>query len=570
MRIARSAWIAGGAALVALVGLAWYAQPFAASKSSPPYRFARVERGDIIAAVAATGTINPISIVIVGSQLSGQVVEILSDYNDIVKANQMMARLNTDQLRAKADAARADLAQARALAMVQEANLEKNKADQEKARAAMADMSAQMRRADALVDDARQTLARQEQLVTRGSATEVTLQAARTASLTQQAARESTAAQITSAAASLSSLIADAQVATAQLASARASIAQREAVIRQIEVDIRNSEIRSPVDGVVVQRNIELGQTVAASLQAPTLFLVAENLDNMVIYANVDETDVGRVQPGQPAPFTVNAFPGRTFEGRVQQVRLGSQTIQNVVIYTAVIAVENPGRVLLPGMTANLRVLTERKGDVLRVSNAALRFRPAGELGADRPPQVGGAPGASPFGGLPAAGGQASGGANQNAGRQFAQFAQRIKTEVVLDAAQSAAVDTIFAAAREKARTIATSEAGPAQRRESFARFRNETAEQVKALLTPAQQPKFEAIRADFAPTAGRGQFGRLHRLGADGELQAITVRLGASDGTFTEITDAGSLKPGDDVVIGGGPRSVPAPAAPTGPRPGL
>ncbi len=570
MRIARSAWIAGGAALVALVGLAWYAQPFAASKSSPPYRFARVERGDIIAAVAATGTINPISIVIVGSQLSGQVVEILSDYNDIVKANQMMARLNTDQLRAKADAARADLAQARALAMVQEANLEKNKADQEKARAAMADMSAQMRRADALVEDARQTLARQEQLVTRGSATEVTLQAARTASLTQQAARESTAAQITSAAASLSSLIADAQVTTAQLASARASIAQREAVIRQIEVDIRNSEIRSPVDGVVVQRNIELGQTVAASLQAPTLFLVAENLDNMVIYANVDETDVGRVQPGQPAPFTVNAFPGRTFEGRVQQVRLGSQTIQNVVIYTAVIAVENPGRVLLPGMTANLRVLTERKGDVLRVSNAALRFRPAGELGADRPPQVGGAPGASPFGGLPAAGGQASGGANQNAGRQFAQFAQRIKTEVVLDAAQSAAVDTIFAAAREKARTIATSEAGPAQRRESFARFRNETAEQVKALLTPAQQPKFEAIRADFAPTAGRGQFGRLHRLGADGELQAITVRLGASDGTFTEITDAGSLKPGDDVVIGGGPRSVPAPAAPTGPRPGL
>lgn len=570
MRIARSAWIAGGAALVALVGLAWYAQPFAASKSSPPYRFARVERGDIIAAVAATGTINPISIVIVGSQLSGQVVEILSDYNDIVKANQMMARLNTDQLRAKADAARADLAQARALAMVQEANLEKNKADQEKARAAMADMSAQMRRADALVDDARQTLARQEQLVTRGSATEVTLQAARTASLTQQAARESTAAQITSAAASLSSLIADAQVTTAQLASARASIAQREAVIRQIEVDIRNSEIRSPVDGVVVQRNIELGQTVAASLQAPTLFLVVENLDNMVIYANVDETDVGRVQPGQPAPFTVNAFPGRTFEGRVQQVRLGSQTIQNVVIYTAVIAVENPGRVLLPGMTANLRVLTERKGDVLRVSNAALRFRPAGELGADRPPQVGGAPGASPFGGLPAAGGQASGGANQNAGRQFAQFAQRIKTEVVLDAAQSAAVDTIFAAAREKARTIATSEAGPAQRRESFARFRNETAEQVKALLTPAQQPKFEAIRADFAPTAGRGQFGRLHRLGADGELQAITVRLGASDGTFTEITDAGSLKPGDDVVIGGGPRSVPAPAAPTGPRPGL
>ena len=166
-------------------------------------------------------------------------------------------------------------------------------------------------------------------------------------------------------------------MAQANLAAVAAQIQQREAAVRQIEVDLQNSEIKSPVNGVVVQRNVELGATVAASLQAPILFLIADDLSRMEIAANIDETDVGRIKAGQRATFTVNAFPGRTFEGVVKQVRLGSQNVQNVVIYTTIISIENPRRELLPGMTANLRVETERRDDVVRIPNAALRWRPA-------------------------------------------------------------------------------------------------------------------------------------------------------------------------------------------------
>lgn len=561
-----AALLGGGAAA------AWYFNPFSPAKSEAAYRMAKLDRGDIVAEVSSSGTINPISTVIVGSQLSGQVVEILSDYNDIVTAGQVMARLNTDQLRAKLDAARADLAQARALAQVQEATLQKNLADQMKARATLQDMAAQQRKAEALVDDAKKTLDRQKQLITRGAATEVTLQAAETAMATQAAARDSAIAQISSAQAALDSLIADGKVTEGQLASARASVSQREAVIRQIQVDIRNSEITSPVNGVVVQRNVELGQTVAASLQAPTLFLVAENLDNMVIYANVDESDVGRIKPDQPAPFTVNAFPGRTFQGHVQQVRLGSQTIQNVVIYTAVIAVENPGRILLPGMTANVRILTEQKNGVLRLPNAALRWRPPSEAAAARPgagaPQT-----ASPLGGPPPqlGGGPQAGGDRANSGRQFREFADRVKKELQLDEAQSASVDAIFEGARQRVREIATAGGSPAQRRDNFARFRRDIAEQVKAVLNAEQNTKFETLAAEFAPGGSNANSGRVHRLGANGDVETLTVRLGVTDGAFTEVVRAGSLKEGDEIIIGGGPRaSTPASPPPGGPRPGF
>jgi HlyD family secretion protein len=182
---------------------------------------------------------------------------------------------------------------------------------------------------------------------------------------------------VDSAKAAIAGLAADLQVAQANLEAVKAQIEQREAAVRQIEVDLRNTDIRSPVSGVIVQRNVELGQTVAASLQAPELFRIADDLRHMEIAANIDETDVGRIKPGQRVAFTVTAYPGRTFEGRVKQVRLGSQTVQNVVIYTTIISIENPRRELLPGMTANLRVETDRRADVVRIPNAALRWRPA-------------------------------------------------------------------------------------------------------------------------------------------------------------------------------------------------
>jgi len=291
------------------------------------YKLAAVDRGSIVAVVNATGTINPITTVIVGSQLSGQVVEILADYNDQVKAGQVVARLNSDQIHFRLDAAKADIAQMRATQTVREVE----------------------------AADAERVYQRQSALRTTGATSEASFDAART----------------------------KAESARAQLQVIAAQILQREATLRQIEVDLHNTDIRSPVEGVVIQRSIELGQTVAATYQAPTLFLIADDLHRMEIAANIDETDVGRIKPGQRARFSVNTYPGREFTGAVKQVRLGSTTVSNVVIYTAVVSIENPHLELLPGMTANLRIETDARQDVRRVPNAALRWRPAGAAAAD-------------------------------------------------------------------------------------------------------------------------------------------------------------------------------------------
>jgi HlyD family secretion protein len=364
------------AIVAATAGTFYFFPRWSGAPAETSYRLAKAEEGEIVATVNATGTINPTTTVIVGSQLSGQVVELLADYNSNVKAGQVVARLNSDQIRAKLDAARADLEQARAMKLVQEAQIERVRADTEKARAAEAEMQAQFARNQALLVDAERTYQRQSELHTRGFAAEAAHDTARTTRDAQRSSLDSVKAQLNSAKAQLVGLAADLRTAEARLAAATAQIAQREATVRQIEVDLRNTDIRSPVSGVVVKREVELGQTVAAALQSPTLFLVADDLRQMEIAANIDEADAGRIAPSQRATFVVSAFPGRTFEGTVKQVRLGSQTIQNVVIYTAIVSIDNPRLELLPGMTATLRIETERRNGVVQVPSVALRWRP--------------------------------------------------------------------------------------------------------------------------------------------------------------------------------------------------
>ena len=301
------------AAAVALAGILYFVGEWGGAPAEGAYRLAKADRGEVIATVSATGAINPITTVIVGSQLSGQVVEILADYNSEVEAEQVVARLNSDQIRAKLDAARADLEQMRANKLVQEGMIEKVKADTDKARAAQADAEAQVVRNEALLADSEKNFQRQTELRARGFSAEQTFDTARTTRDAQQAALNSARAQVNSAKAAILGLAADLQVAKANVTAVTAQIAQREAAVRQIEVDLRNTEIKSPVNGVVVQRNVELGATVAASLQAPTLFLIADDLHRMEIAASIDETDVGRIKPGQRVIFTVTAYPGRTF-----------------------------------------------------------------------------------------------------------------------------------------------------------------------------------------------------------------------------------------------------------------
>ena len=191
------------------------------------------------------------------------------------------------------------------------------------------------------------------------------------------------------------------RVAEAMLKNAVAQVAQNEAAQRQAQVDLDHTFIRAPVDGVVVGRTVDVGQTVAASLQAPTLFTIAQDLRNMQVDTNVDEADVGRVKVGQATTFTVDSFPGRTFSGEVVQIRKAPLVVQNVVTYDVVVSAKNPEQRLLPGMTANVRIVIDQKESVLQVPNAALRFRPAGVEAAERerPARPGGGPGGGGRGG---------------------------------------------------------------------------------------------------------------------------------------------------------------------------
>jgi len=542
--------------------------------AQPAYRFAKTDRGPILAAVTATGTINPTTTVIVSSQLSGQVVEVLADYNSEVAAGQVVVRLNTDQVRAKLDAARADLEQMRATRLVQQAQIQRVHADTEKARAAQTDVEAQIVRNESLLAETERTAQRQADLKARGVTTDAAFENARTQRDAQKAALDSARAQLLSAKAALLGLAADLDVAKAQLQAGTAQVSQREAAVRQIEVDLRNSEIRSPVSGTVVQRSVELGQTVAASMTAPTLFLIADDLRRMEIAANIDETDVGRIRAGQRVSFTVNAYPGRTFDGTVKLVRLGSQTLQNVVIYTTIISVENPRKELLPGLTANLRIETDRRDDAVRVPNAALRWRPAGDAGAPVPeardPMAGS--GAREDSGDGSSRGERSGRAEGagGRGRMFAELVATMKAELSLSAEQEKEIDTALSDARNEMRATRGAEPDQAARREAARLMRTQVEDRLALLLTPEQRVKFDDIRKRLTQNgAGQGgvQNGRVYTMGSDGKAAPVTVRLGVTDGGMTEILSG--LDAGRDVIIGGGPRPADAPAPAAGRPPG-
>jgi HlyD family secretion protein len=537
------------AAAVALAAILYLVAEWGRAPAEGAYRLAKADRGEIIATVTATGAINPVTTVIVGSQLSGQVVEILADYNSQVKADQVVARLNSDQIRARLDAARADLEQMRANKLVQEGMIEKVKADTDKARAAQVDAEAQVARNEALLADSEKNFQRQTELRARGFSAEQTFDTARTTRDAQQAALNSTRAQVNSAKAAILGLAADLQVAKANVTAVTAQIAQREAAVRQIEVDLRNTEIKSPVNGVVVQRNVELGATVAASLQAPTLFLIADDLHRMEIAASIDETDVGRIKPGQRVIFTVTAYPGRTFEGSVKQVRLGSQTVQNVVIYTTIVSIENPRLELLPGMTANLRVETDRRDNVVRIPNAALRWRPPSIVSDAAAP----APEAAPPGPSARGGGGAM---------RITEFVEAIKTELNLNADQTKDVDAAIADMRK---SFTGGEQDQSTRRERGRAARQDLEERITALLNAEQRGKFEEVKKRLLESGGgrTAQVGRVFVTGRDGKPQGLTVRIGATDGGVTEIVSG--LEAGRDVIIGGGPRADAA--ATRGPR---
>ena len=486
-------------AVAALAAGAWYWYGSRNGEAEVRYRVAKVERGPLAAVVIASGTLNATTTVQVGSQISGQVKEIFADFNTPVKKDQVIARIDSSTFELRVNQARADLDSAEGAVAV--------------ARAGLAAQQAEVARVRFALQDAQRDVDRKKQLVDKKFISPAELEKA-------QSLLDGTREQLRAVQAQI-------KVNEAQVASARAAVKQRESLLKQAQVDLERTIIRAPVDGTVILRNVDAGQTVAASLQAPVLFTIAQDLRDMQVEAAIDEADVGRLRVGMPASFAVDAFPRRNFSGEIRQIRKSPQNVQNVVSYTVVISAGNPDLALLPGMTANVRISVESRASALKLPNAALRFRPAGATDArapnDAPP--------------PQQGGQAA-----------QEFRNRIQQELKPSDAQRTQLDEIYAESRQKFARVRDMK-GDGNRRKEVERIRAETNARIAEILTPEQRPAWERLLAE-AGSRGQVTSARVYVL-ADGEPKAVDVRLGLSDGMSTEVV--AGLAEGAEVVIGTG-----------------
>lgn len=450
------------------------------------YRTAKVDRGSVRVSISATGTLRALSTVDVGTQVSGQMQSVEVDYNDHVSKGQVIARIDPANFETRLTQSEADLASARASLLEAQAGL---------------------KLADAELKRKRDLAARK--LI---SASELDI---------AEGARDQAAARV---------------------GSAQAAVKQRAAGVADAALDVEYALIRSPVDGVILLRSVEPGQTVAASFQTPVLFRIAEDLTRMQIDLSIDESDVGQIREGLPVSFTVDAFPNRTFNGTVHQVRLAATNVANVVTYPVVVEVSNPDLTLLPGMTANAEIEITSRADALRVPNAALRFKPDGVA-------------------APAAGGMMGGGSG------FLDEFARIAGTLSLRPEQQAALDQVLDGMRQRFETrraaMGTSGAsgagsgqgtGAAPDPAMIAEFRERMRRMMREALAPFRDTLDDAQRARWDSEMELLANARRVTLYAlkDGKPSAITVRAGVSDGTHTEVL-GGGIEDGTEVIIGAG-----------------
>jgi HlyD family secretion protein len=530
MAMSRRLWIVAlMLVLAAAASGAWF---YAQSRGNTPrFRTAKVERGPLTATVSATGTLNAVVTVQVGSQVSGQIKELFADFNSQVKRNQLVARIDPEKFQAAVAQSKAQVEAAKATVLNQRALVEKTRADLANAHAALAVAKAQTAKAQVAVVDSRRTLARNQDLKKKGfiaQADEDTAQAAYDSALAQadsaKAQEDAQGSQIRSAEAQL-------RVTEAQLQAAIANVAQQEAGLKQAQVDLDHTEIRAPVDGVVVSRTVDVGQTVAASLQAPTLFTIAQDLTQMQVDTNVDEADVGRIREGLRATFTVDSFANQNFTGEVMQVRKAPQVLQNVVTYNVVISARNQELKLLPGMTANVRLVVAQNEGVLKVPNSALRFRLPGD---DSVPVRGSGPGLT------------GGGAPQSA----EQIRDRLTKSLGLTPEQQQKLDPILQDTGQKMRGLASRGLSDSERRVEAQRIREATRDQIRAILTPPQRAKYDSELTDAQLARQGAASGRVFNLAESGKPTPVVVQTGITDGNFTEIL-GGDLKEGQEIIVG-------------------
>ena len=508
----------------------------------PEVSTTRVTTGDVVDTVGATGALEAVTTVQVGSQVSGIIEELYVDFNSIVREGDVIMRLDPSLFETQLEQARANLLRA--------------EADVERLRVG--------------VDDAATQLARSRELAAGDLISEIELEAAGV---------------------SLRS-------AEAQLKSAEAQVAQAQASLNQNEVNLEHTVIRTPIDGIVTSRLVDVGQTVAASFQAPELFVIAADLTKMRVIADIDESDVGRIRPSQRVTFTVDAYPAEEFEGSVSQIRLEPLVTQNVVTYATVIDAPNPDLKLKPGMTATVTIEVARRNDVLRVPAAAIRFRPTpamfaalnqpvpadvqGGAGAraragrpDRPraPDVpaadagpargpgaagpgasggfggpgGGGPGAfgrqgGPGGGGPGAFGGQGGPPSEEQRQQMRQRMQQMSPEER---------EQFFARMREQGFRPGGAGGPDARGAGSGPRPARRRAPAAPVDTVPAVERGAATIDALFAPLEVPESEGRVWVLD-DGELRSARVRLGVTDGSATELIEVVEARPGAAAITDG------------------
>ncbi|MDB5433426.1 MAG: efflux transporter periplasmic adaptor subunit [Caulobacter sp.] len=491
----------GLVALIAVALGAWQLMKPKAPKD--PYRTAAVEQGDITKSVSASGSLQALVTVTVGSQISGQITQVLVDFNDHVKRGQLMAVLDPQTYVSRVNQGNADIAA----------------------------KTANLRQAEAQAAVAKANYNRTATLFKAGIMAKASLDA-------DEAAWKA---------------------AQANVASVRAQITQSQATLASTQVDLGRTRIVAPIDGVVIDRQIEPGQTVAASLQAPVLFSLAQDLSKLQVKISVDEADIGQVREGQSVKFTVDAFPDDSFTGIVTQVRKQPETASNVVAYVVIAQADNPDGKLLPGMTANADIILDQRRGVTKVPVAALRWKPADQ---QAPARAGGGGGqAGQGGGGQGGGGQGGGGGRGGGGARFIE-------QLGLTPDQQKKAEPIMAEMRQKMMAAMGSD-DPQGRRAIMSKARDEMLARLDPILSPEQRTKLVAIRAQMQQGGGRrgGMGSGVVWVVRDGKPTPIPVRVGATDGSYTEVT--GAIKAGDQVIIGGGPKAKVQVRTPFGPGSG-
>jgi HlyD family secretion protein len=351
---------------------------YLAPSSSSQYITAAVERGSISSVVKASGSIEAVVAVDVSSQLSGRVAEVFVDYNDPVKAGQPLARLDQGIFAAHVSETKAALMVANAKLQFAQAALERARAAVDNAQTAHRISQNQFAALQVRQGEAERELQRQADLARTGVVSERDLGQARTARNAGAADLRASAEQVELKSQAIAMAEAELRMAEAEVQNAEAVTQQQQATLEQANLDLARTVVRAPIDGIIIKRDINPGQTVAVSLDAKTLFKIANDLRSMTVHGKIDEADVGQLKVGQNARFTVDAYPDRSFKGHVLQIRKSPEVIQNVVTYTAIVSAPNPDLLLYPGMTAMLRIVVRDGEAMLTIPNQALRFRPPG------------------------------------------------------------------------------------------------------------------------------------------------------------------------------------------------